>query len=927
MSNQKQILDRCGCCEGIKPLTPASLENYPGLSALAYRVGTHGSFKKTMISALSKKPELGKLTTRDDDDPAVALLDAWAAVLDVLSFYQERLVNEGYLRTAVERRSLLELARHISYQLRPGVAAGTYLAFTMESAPGSPLTARLDTGTRAQSIPGQDELPQVFETIEEIEAKVAWNALKPRLTKPHQIGRGTTKLYLKGTDTRLQPGDAILLVGEDRKKRPLSERWDFRILQTVTKDDKKDYTLVTWEEDLGHKAPTVEPADNPRVFTFRRRAALFGHNAPDWRAMSDEIKKAYAGQDWARKKQWPGFAKSEDRRIYLDAVYPGIVEGSWIALVQPSYVELYKAVSIAFDSQTDFAMSAKSTRIDTDTGFHLNWFFQRRRDTVVFVQGEELELAEEPIFTPVFENNILLGRYLNDLEKGHKLIVSGRPLKKVEVAERKHIVRKGAAEVTEIEAPLYLVSEDGEDQVALEPGDVLEVVNMPVREEEGGGGITWQLTDRQGFSGFVKNADEGDFLPFEETKKETAGNTLGGQTGSDEIVSEFVTLEKTEGDEEFTGLVLAAQLENVYMRDTVTVNPNVARATHGETKTEVLGSGDGSKIFQEFQLKQKPLTFVPVTTAAGIETTLEIRVNDILWKEVPTFYKVSPGERVYVTRIADDGTVTVQFGDGITGARLPTGVENVKATYRVGIGLDALVKTGQISMLMTPALGLKGVVNPLAPTGAEDPETRDKARQNAPRTVLTMDRVVSFLDYENYANAYPGIGKARAALLWKGEQRIVHLTVAAANEGVVSADLSKSLTGSIDAARHPEHQVRVGSFRPLTFDVKARVLVDESYILENVLADVSAALKKAFAFDSRDFGQAVTPGEVTAVIQGVKGVTAVDLEKLDGKDPFSQEHFRLPSEIAHWDTNHEEIIAAELLTVNPNGIELLEMIT
>jgi predicted phage baseplate assembly protein len=245
----------------------------------------------------------------------------------------------------------------------------------------------------------------------------------------------------------------------------------------------------------------------------------------------------------------------------------------------------------------------------------------------------------------------------------------------------------------------------------------------------------------------------------------------------------------------------------------------------------------------------------------------------------------------------------------------------------VGIGLDALVKAGQISMLMTPELGLKGVVNPLAPTGAEDPETRDKARQNAPRTVLTMDRVVSFLDYENYANAYPGIGKARAALLWKGEQRIVHLTVAAANEGAVSGDLSKSLTGSIDAARHPEHQVRVGSFRPLTFDVKARVLVDESYILENVLADVSTALKKAFAFDSRDFGQAVTPGEVTAVIQGVKGVTAVDLEKLDGQDPFSREHFRIPAGTAHWDENQEEITAAELLTINPNGIELLEMIT
>ena len=59
---------------------------------------------------------------RDDDDFSIALLDAWATVADVLTFYQERIANEAYLRTATERLSVLELARLIGYQLRPGVA-------------------------------------------------------------------------------------------------------------------------------------------------------------------------------------------------------------------------------------------------------------------------------------------------------------------------------------------------------------------------------------------------------------------------------------------------------------------------------------------------------------------------------------------------------------------------------------------------------------------------------------------------------------------------------------------------------------------------------------------------------------------------------------------------------------------------------------
>ena len=97
----------------------------------------------------------------DDDDPAIATLDGWATVLDVLSFYQERIANEGYLRTATERRSILEMARSIGYELRPGVAAGTFLAFTLETAQGAPLSASstiTEEPSRQQRIPSQVQI-------------------------------------------------------------------------------------------------------------------------------------------------------------------------------------------------------------------------------------------------------------------------------------------------------------------------------------------------------------------------------------------------------------------------------------------------------------------------------------------------------------------------------------------------------------------------------------------------------------------------------------------------------------------------------------------------------------------------------------------------------------------------------------------------
>ena len=107
----------CGCCEGIEIVTPTSIWNRPGLDALTYRVGTYSTFFETMLARITSVslsiPALNAtdppalvwplrgLTTRDTSDPAIALLDAWSILADVLTFYQERIANEGFLRTAI----------------------------------------------------------------------------------------------------------------------------------------------------------------------------------------------------------------------------------------------------------------------------------------------------------------------------------------------------------------------------------------------------------------------------------------------------------------------------------------------------------------------------------------------------------------------------------------------------------------------------------------------------------------------------------------------------------------------------------------------------------------------------------------------------------------------------------------------------------
>src|SRR5436305_2157736 len=264
----------CGCCEGVTAVTPYAVFNRPGLPALTWRVGRHSDFKESMLARISALPALRPLTTREDDDLSVALMDAWAAALDVLTFYQERIANEGFLRTATERRSLQELAREIGYEPRPGVAASVWLAFTLEDSPGSPQEVIIPIHTRALSLPKADEAPEPFETAEELRARPAWNALRARTSRRQTLAAADT-YYFQGVETGLAPGSRLLVA--------LSDATDLRKVVKVEPDADAGRTKVSLEpvlvEPVKPPAPPVAPGE-PYAPTFLTgRQALSGVSA------------------------------------------------------------------------------------------------------------------------------------------------------------------------------------------------------------------------------------------------------------------------------------------------------------------------------------------------------------------------------------------------------------------------------------------------------------------------------------------------------------------------------------------------------------------------------------------------------------------------------------------------------------------------
>jgi hypothetical protein len=428
---------------------PAGVYNPPGLNVLAYRVGTYSSFKQSMLNNLRKCYNLQRINFSKSDDFAIALIDAWATVCDVLTFYQERIANEGYLRTATERRSIIELSRAVGRELSPGVAANTFLAFEIEDNLDKNEKKTIPAGTKVQSTPTQGKAPKIFETVEEIEVSPDWNQIKP-----HQMER------------------------------------------------------------------------HPREL------------------------------------------KNEDS-IEIDSKIEGLCKGRYIAL------------------------SGK-----TDDEF--------KKD-------------------------------------------------KSEVIRIKKIIRK------------------------------------------------------------------------------------------EKLV-----------------IILDGKINTDYNIETVKINANVALATHGETKSEILGGGDPTLSKQQFKLTYKPLTYVNTRGRGEGTHTLRLLVDGIEWKSVPSFYGRGPNERGYIIRIDENGDTTITFGDGENGALLPRGIDNIKANYRVGIGTEGMMKAGQLRILLDKPCWIRSVTNPLATTNARDPESISEAREKTSPNLTTIGRSTSLKDLENHTSEYDtrmGIGK------------------------------------------------------------------------------------------------------------------------------------------------------------------------
>lgn len=690
------------------------------------------------------------------------------------------------------------------------------------------------------------------------------------------------------------------------------------------------------------------PAAPIQVFAMRVKASLFGNNAP----LQVTYTVGPAPGNTADTVSTPGYSdwpvNEPGTQVDLDSNYPKITPNSWIVIqttntnITKAQTQYAKAGSPTIISRGDYGMSGKTTRIQLLE--NVNWIttpptgnntppnddFQGVRQTVVYAQPEELDLAEEPLDRDVEGSTIELDGLYDGLESGRWIIVSGNRTditdstgatnatgvvgnELVMISQVTQGPGKQSCMPLTVDAvpfsnvygvigPLTTTTSGYPDTVgdmlivgAPNAGFVQFLQSFPLPNTPSGNQeicAPLQLAPGLYANTYLPTSAErnGDFTPFSGLIDPSTGKTFSGTlpAASDPnsppaVYAWRISSLASGNDTLHTTIVLANNLAYEYDSSKVTIYANVAKATHGQTQGEVLGDGDASQALQQFPLSQSPLTYLPAPTPSGAQSTLIVTVNEVKWQEADNLFVLGPSDREYITQTDDSEKTTVITGDGTHGLRVPTGTANVKAIYRSGTGQVGNVDALQISQLATQPLGVQSVINPLPAAGGADGDTRDQARRNIPIGLTALDRLVSVQDYADFARSFAGIGKASSVRLTNGRKLLVHITIAGKDDVPIdpTTDLYQALVQALELAGDPNQPIQIDLRQLKVLVIAAGVEIQSDYTWESVAANLRATLLDLYSFDNRDLGQTAFLSEAVSAMQAVAGVQYVNLQTFD----------------------------------------------
>ena len=249
----------------------AELKQANGRPVIDYMARDAGSFLQSMRALIPEKlPEWTDFES--EADFGNVLLELFAHMGDILSYYQDRVANESFLGTAQERRSIIQHLRLIGYTLSTAAPASATLTVSVPASVTDVITIR--RGDAFVST-GQRDKPSVrFEYAREQPLTIDWGALPPdpatdrkvyvgipveegRLIKEEILGTspGTPnqrytlahdKLILRSLGQGQTVNRDIIVLTELGQTR---DEWTLRESLAFSREEQKDFAIEIDEDD------------------------------------------------------------------------------------------------------------------------------------------------------------------------------------------------------------------------------------------------------------------------------------------------------------------------------------------------------------------------------------------------------------------------------------------------------------------------------------------------------------------------------------------------------------------------------------------------------------------------------------------------------------------------------------------------------
>ena len=774
---------------------PRSVENRPGLPRIGYRIGSYSNMLAAMLARMDHEEVLRNWTHREGDDPGIALLEGASILGDILTFYQDLYANEAYLRTAAWRESLDRMVRLTGYRLAPGIAGSA--SFAVEVKEGSPVTVPAGFPVKAQ-LQGLDRKVE-FETTASLTAYPGLNAFplyRPSVIPPFSrrvTGFSLPASELEGSGPGLEPGDTLLLL--ESVPGPVSNGRTVTVKEVSEHLDRTIIT-ITGHWDAGNGLSSVH------MYRIGRTFRHFGHAAsretirvesgvavPGTTSFLRRVRTTTASSGSTVIQ--PSLGRSE---IPLDTAADDIAPGTPFIIrgIGGSHRFMVRSVSQTRPaSMTWGSLTGQTTMITLDGSMDPAITTVDIRDLTLYeTMGPRLRLYAIPT-----EDHDTDGSRLDVFLPGDDyLLLEGRKL------------------ILMRDDGLSMETTVSINRKAVETGRAGGTGNTAgTGGSAEAGRVGW--TDGVGATDGVSGTD----WTSGTDRTIGAGGVSGMESGNPPRLRPlFLTIPPSTGGFSLDDFPL--------LYPGVTAFGNTFSATQGKSGDPViLGNGDGRQAFQSFMLPDTPLTYLTDPASDPPETPeLEVFVDDILWTRVGSLFGSGPDDEVYIVREDDEGYSWVQFGDGITGKRPPSGVGNVMARYRTGSGAYGTLSEGTIP---TPGRGLTGIDTLHLPgpvTGGCAPETMDHARVTAPGKIRSLGRLVSLEDFESEAMGIAGVSRAQAR--WQVVDGIPSMVLTVLMDNGREGEFSKlrEIMASLDRSRGPRRfpvMVLPGSRRNIYLDV------------------------------------------------------------------------------------------------------------